>query len=80
LSNPLFLRSMLLRKNFAVNLKRARLARGLSQELLAELADLDRTYISLLENQRYAVSIDTLERLAIVLEVSASELLASTSS
>ena len=67
---------MRLRSIFAANLRAARRAAGLSQERLAELADLDRTYISLLENERYAVSIDTLERLADVLELAPVELLA----
>jgi len=66
---------MQLRSIFASNLREQRQVRGLSQERLAELADLDRTYISLLENERYAVSIDTLERLANVLEVAPGELL-----
>ena len=60
---------MPLRTVFARNLKEARLRTGLSQEALAEAAGLDRTYISLLERERYSVSIDTLEAIAGVLDV-----------
>ena len=60
---------MPLRTVFARNLKGARTRAGLSQEALAAAAGLDRTYISLLERERYSVSIDTLESLAGVLGV-----------
>lgn len=60
---------------FARNLKALRLAKGLSQEELAHLADIDRTYISSLERCVYSASIDVVERLASVLGVEASDLL-----
>ncbi len=60
---------------FARNLKALRLAKGLSQEELAHLADIDRTYISSLERCVYNASIDVVERLASVLGVEASALL-----
>ena len=64
-----------LRTILARNLKATRLERGLSQEELAHEAGLHRTYVSLLENERYSVSIDTLEKLAAVLEVEPVDLL-----
>jgi transcriptional regulator with XRE-family HTH domain len=64
-----------LRTIFARNLKARRLERGLSQEELAQEAGLDRSYVSLLENERYSVSLDTLEKLAAVLKVEPVELL-----
>ncbi|WP_082157074.1 helix-turn-helix domain-containing protein [Afipia felis] len=67
---------MSLRQTFAANLKRLRVAKGLSQEELAHRADLDRTYISSLERSVYAASLDTLERLAKELSVNPEELLA----
>ena len=60
---------------FARNLKALRLAKGLSQEELAHLADIDRTYISSLERCVYNASIDVVQRLASVLGVEASDLL-----
>lgn len=60
---------------FARNLKALRLAKGLSQEELAHLADIDRTYISSLERCVYNASIDVVDRLASVLGVEASDLL-----
>ncbi|MDF1631150.1 helix-turn-helix transcriptional regulator [Mycoplana sp. MJR14] len=66
---------MEIREVFARNLKAARLARGLSQEELAFRAGIDRTYISSLERSVYNASIDVVDRLAVVLEVEASELL-----
>lgn len=57
-------------------LKRARLERGLSQEKLAFEADLDRTYISQLENNHKSPTVDVLFRICRALEVKASELIA----
>ena len=60
---------MRLRQIFARNLRQFRTARGLSQEALSHAAGLDRTYISSIERERYSVSLDTLEKIAAVLEV-----------
>lgn len=67
---------MSMRDTFARNLRRLRNDRGLSQEELADLADLDRTYISALERSIYAVSIDTFEKLAKALKADPLEFLA----
>jgi transcriptional regulator with XRE-family HTH domain len=64
------------RHQFATNLRAARLARGLTQERLGELADLHPTYISSVERAERNVSIDTMERLARALDLSLSALLA----
>lgn len=60
---------------FARNLKALRLAKRLSQEELAHLAGIDRTYVSSLERCVYNASIDVVERLASVLGAEASDLL-----
>ena len=60
----------------ALNLKRLRADRGLSQEDLADRADIDRTYISSLERSVYAAGIDVVGRLAKALGVTATDLLA----
>jgi len=52
------------RKTFADSLRKARLAKGLSQEDLAELADLHRTYVGSVERAERNVSIDNMEKLA----------------
>ncbi len=67
---------MEIRQTFAANLKKYRKAKGLSQEDLAHQAELDRTYISALERCVYAASIDVLGKIAVVLEISPSDLLA----
>ncbi len=67
---------MEIRKTFATNLKKYRKAKGLSQEDLAHQAELDRTYISALERCVYAASIDVVGKIAVVLEISPSDLLA----
>jgi transcriptional regulator with XRE-family HTH domain len=59
----------------AVNLRKLRQARGLSQEELAHRAEIDRTYISALERSVYAAGIDVVDRLARVLGVEAADLL-----
>jgi transcriptional regulator with XRE-family HTH domain len=66
---------MEIREVFARKLKVARRAKGLSQEELAYRAGIDRTYISSLERSVYNASIDEVDRLAMVLEVEASDLL-----
>ena len=66
---------MRLRRVLAKNLVRVRGERSLSQEALAFAADVDRSYISLIENARYAVSIDLLEKLARALNVKPGDLL-----
>lgn len=66
---------MNIREILAANLKRYRRERGLSQEELAHLAKIDRTYISSLERCQYAASIEVVDRLAKVLGVEAADLL-----
>lgn len=51
------------------------MARGLSQEALADVAGIHRTYVSMLERELYSVSLDTLEKLATALDIEAAELL-----
>jgi transcriptional regulator with XRE-family HTH domain len=63
------------RRIFAENLRKARLAKGLSQEDLAELANLHRTYVGSVERAERNVSIDNIERLAIALGLSPALLL-----
>jgi transcriptional regulator with XRE-family HTH domain len=52
------------REHLARNLKELRLAKGLSQEALADAAGIDRTYVSALERQKYSLSIDRLDQIA----------------
>ncbi|MDG4882023.1 helix-turn-helix transcriptional regulator [Mesorhizobium sp. WSM4884] len=66
---------MEIREVFARNLRRHRQRKKLSQEALAHEAGVDRTYVSALERSVYAASIDTVARLARVLEVSPADLL-----
>ena len=65
-----------IREVLAINLRKLRQARGLSQEELAHRADIDRTYISALERSVYAAGIDVVDRLARSLGVEAPDLLA----
>jgi len=65
------------RQRVAVNLKRLRKERGLSQEAMAELAEFHRTYVSQLERCVTNISLDGLERLADALGVDVVDLLAS---
>ncbi len=64
------------RARFAVNLRTARLANGFSQEELAARAGLHRNYVGSVERNEKNISIDSMERLAIVLGVDVVELLA----
>ncbi len=62
-------------RRFAENVRRERLARNLSQEALADLADVHRTYIGMLERGEKNVTLGTLERVANALNVDAVSLL-----
>ena len=64
-----------LRAIFARNLRSLRLAKGLSQETLAELAELHRTYVSSVERCERNITLDSVERLANALGVKAIDLL-----
>ena len=70
---------MEIRDVLALNLRKHRRAKGLSQEELAHRADIDRTYISALERSVYAAGIDVVDRLARVLGLEAADLLESPS-
>jgi transcriptional regulator with XRE-family HTH domain len=60
-----------LRIRFAANLREQRQLQGLSQEVLAELAGLHRTYVSQVERSVTNVSLDNVDRLAVALGVDA---------
>jgi transcriptional regulator with XRE-family HTH domain len=61
----------------AAQVRTARLRRRLTQEVLAERAGLDRSYLSGIERSRHNVPIDTLCRLAWALRMEPRELLSS---
>lgn len=63
------------RRRVAENLRRLRKERGLSQEVMAELAEFHRTYVSQLERCVTNISLDGLERLANALGVDVLDLL-----
>jgi transcriptional regulator with XRE-family HTH domain len=66
---------MALRRILARNLKRLRRERGLTQEELADLAQLNRNYVGMIERKENAATVDTLEALAKALEVDAIHLI-----
>lgn len=51
------------------HLRRLRKEQGLSQEGLAELAGMDRSFLSLVESGKRSISVENLCRLAAALEV-----------
>jgi transcriptional regulator with XRE-family HTH domain len=65
-----------IRQRLALNLKRYRTAKGWSQERFAFEAGIHRTYVSDIERGSRNPSISVLDRLAVPLGVSASELVA----
>ena len=60
---------------FGHRIKELRLKQNISQEELAELCDLHRTYISDIERCNRNVSIDNIEKIAKALHITASDLL-----
>lgn len=67
---------MLLKKIFGRNIKYYRFQNRITQEKLAELADLSPRYISNIENGSGNVSLDTIEILADALGINAKDLFA----
>jgi transcriptional regulator with XRE-family HTH domain len=64
-----------IRKVFAWNLRPLRHERWLSQEALAQDAEVERTYISAIERGVYSASLDMLGKLATVLGVDPADML-----
>jgi putative transcriptional regulator len=62
-------------KNVAQNLASYREQSSLTQQQLSDLAGIDRKTLNRIENGHFSPSIDTLTRLAVVLNVSISDLL-----
>lgn len=64
-----------LRSVFAHNLRKLRLGKNLSQEKLAELSGLHRTYVSSVERCERNITLETVERFAAALGASPIDLL-----
>lgn len=64
-----------LRAVLAVNLRRLRAQKKLSQEGLASLAGINRNYVGMLEREEFAATVDIIEKLAIALDVEPTTLL-----
>ena len=62
-------------REFGLKVRGFREAKGMSQEALANAANLHRTHISLIERGRRSVRLETVERLAIALEVQPAQLM-----
>lgn len=54
---------------FANNVRKYRTEKGLSQEALADLTGLHRTYISAVERERRNISIENIEVIAVALGI-----------
>jgi transcriptional regulator with XRE-family HTH domain len=63
------------REAFAANLRHYRLAKGFSQEALAEIVGLHRTYVGSVERGERNISIDNIERFALALQLPITDLL-----
>ena len=64
-----------LREVFAINLRRLRYAKGLSQDDLAYEAEISRSYLSQLEKGAFYASLRIVGRIALALDVEPAELL-----
>lgn len=64
-----------IRHVFAASVRKERHAKGLSQEALAELCGLHRTYVGSVERGERNISIDNMERIAAALDRSVIDLL-----
>lgn len=65
---------MNIKEKFGKKIKELRKQKGFSQEKLANLAEIDRTYLPTIEKGERNVSIEIVEKLAIALEVKVKDL------
>jgi transcriptional regulator with XRE-family HTH domain len=65
-----------LRKAFGVTLKKLRIEKSLSQQALADYSELDRSYVSGLENGKYQPTLFVLYKVAECLEIEPEQFLA----
>ncbi|AWK03961.1 transcriptional regulator [Flavobacterium crocinum] len=63
-----------IKQRFGLKIKELRKLNGLSQEKLANLAEIDRTYLPTIEKGERNVSIEVVERLAKALKVKIADL------
>lgn len=63
-----------IRKVFASNVKVVRLSKNMTQEKLADLSGLHRTYISDIERGTRSISLDNIAKIASALEVDVNKL------
>ena len=66
--------NMDIKLKFGVKIKELRKLKGLSQEKLANLAEIDRTYLPTIEKGERNVSIEVVERLAKALDIKIKDL------
>lgn len=66
---------MTARLTFSRILRKIRTSKGISQEKLADMCDLHRTYVSSVERGERNITVDNMERLALALGVDIRELL-----
>jgi transcriptional regulator with XRE-family HTH domain len=64
-----------IKQKFGIKIKQLRSEKGWSQEKLALNAGLDRTYLPSIEKGKRNISLEVIEKLALVFEVDPSELL-----
>lgn len=64
---------MNIQENIGSRIKELRLQKQLSQEALANIAEVDRTYMNSVENGRRNISVVTLEKILIALSISFSK-------
>ena len=60
---------------FGKRVREERLERGLSQEKLAEIANLHRTYIGMIERGEKNITLENIEKIAKALEISLDKLM-----
>ena len=66
--------NMNIKQKLGLKIKELRKSKGLSQEKLANLAEIDRTYLPTIEKGERNVSIEVIEKLAKALEVKIKDL------
>lgn len=67
--------NMDLRRALAKNVRKWRKDHDVSQEAFADMVGLHRTYVSQIEGEKRAVTIDVIQQMAVAMKVSAADLL-----
>lgn len=72
------MKTLTISEKFGLTVKEVRQGMGMSQEKLAELANIDRTYVSMIERGKRQLTLEVANRIAFALSTKLSEIIIKT--